>query len=347
MDTLPCSVVPYGATDRLKHSLGVLRLMLDVIKNNRMALTAFQKQLLIVSALLHDAGSPPLSHLTEPFLWNINGKDGESFLEDVLAGSTAAEVMESFNIPYQKVVEMVTGNAGPFSDILHGSIDVDNLDNVLRYECVSSGERSFDARKIAASYCFRGGRWEFPMDCLEEVRKWQNARRAVYATIYGSTHLALASMAYRAVDLVFQRGDLPKDFFRFTDDEAFDALRLNEESRHLIDAVRAGRRYEEIASIETTTPKTDLRHLADSVWNARSMVAEYIANQTGVPSWAICAYVSKGRDVRKIDIPFVDAHGKEYRDDVKAEPIYRLKVYAHPEYADRVDIRQCAGRLAE
>ena len=346
MHTLPRESVPHGVATRAEHSLGVERLALDVINHNSGYLSTFQEKLLLASSMLHDAGNPPLSHLTEPFLRKMKGRDGESFLENVLAGSEAAVVLsELFGIPSSMVVAMVTGRFQPFSDVLHGSIDIDNLDNVLRYEFASTGQRLFDARRIASSYRFRRGRWEFPMDILDEVRKWQAARKSVYGGIYGHPYLAFGSMAYRAVELVFAEEGLPEEFFRFTDSDAFAFLQTNENARHLIEAVLAGRQYEEVTSIETIAPEFGMRRLAESTWNARGKIAKYVANNARVPPWAVCAYLGKGRDVRKIDIPFLDAHGKEYWDDIETDPIYRLKVFAHPEYADNVRLRNCACLL--
>jgi HD superfamily phosphohydrolase len=346
MDTLPREAVPYGVATRAGHSLGVERLALDVINHNSEYLSSLQTKLLLAGSMLHDAGNPPLSHLTEPFLWKMKGKNGESFLENILAGSEAAAALsELFGVSSSDVVAMVTGKFRPFSDVLHGSIDIDNLDNVLRYEFASTGRRLFDARRIASSYRFRRGRWEFTMDVLDEVRKWQAARKSVYGGIYGHPHLVLGSMAYRAVDLVFAEQGLPEEFFRFTDSDAFAFLQTNENARHLIEAVLAGRRYEEVTSVETIAPEFGMRRLAESTWNARGKIAKYVASNAGVPPWAVCAYFGKGRDVRKIDIPFVDARGKEYWDDVEADPIYRLKVFVHPEYADDIRLRDCARLL--
>ncbi len=345
MDTLPRNVVPYGVVSRFEHSLGVVRLALDAIENNRRYLPEGIQRLLIVSALFHDVGNPPLSHLTEPFLrYTTGGKDGESFLEDVLAGSKAAAIIERYGISPSAVVAMVTGRAEPYSDILHGSMDLDNLDNVNRYHFAATGEKLFDARLIASSYRFRKNRWELDMNCLEESRKWQDARRTVYARIYGDPHLGAASMAYRAADLVFQEErSLPSVFFRLNDTEAFEFLETNDEAKHLIDCIFARRWYKEVRSIETIVPERSILRFADSEWNARGMVAGYLAAEAGIPPWAVCAYIGRGRDARRIHLPFINRRGDTYWDKHKPEPIFRLKVYAHPEYADELRLRVCVG----
>lgn len=345
MDSLPAEVVPYEVTDRSKHCLGVLRLALEVMRNNEGSLSAFQKNLFTLAASMHDMGNSALSHLAEPFLGCMTGKDGESFLWDTLKNSASAEIMEWYGISPLEVVAMVTGDAKPFSDVLHGSMDVDNLDNVLRYEFTATGERSFNAMLIASSFRFRRGRWELLRECLDEARKWQKARAKVYGIVYGSPHCALAMMTYRAVDLVFRARKLPEVFFRFTDVEAFDFLWTNDDARPLIEAVRAGRPYEEVVGIETTVPERGLRLSADRAWNARGDIAAWMAAQTGIPAWAVCAYCGKGRDARKITVPFVDDDGKEYWDDLEADPIYRLKVFVHPEFADNASVRKFANML--
>ena len=51
---------------RFQHGMGVCFLAQEVVRNNRDKLGGFD-MLLPISALLHDAGNPPFSHLSEPF----------------------------------------------------------------------------------------------------------------------------------------------------------------------------------------------------------------------------------------------------------------------------------------
>ncbi len=331
---LPRNIMPYGVASRFEHSLGVARLATEVVTRNEKAFTAQQALLLPVAALFHDAGNPALSHLSEPFLRQATGYDGESFLGEMLRGTESAALIEKLGLSVYEVVQCVTGKTAPYSKVLNGSIDIDNLDNVGRYWYMAHpGEILFDAHFIAYSYRFKGNYWEFDRACFDEVRKWQEARRAVYGTIYGYPHLNAAQMAWYAVAIAFFYEQLPAEFFRLDDNDAFDFLsRVNGESAWLVKRVRAREWYEEIASIETTEPTKGFRDLAGGSWDGRIAVNEYIREQVRIPRRAICTYFGKGRDVRRIDLPFTDEHGSVSMDDNASRPLYRLKVYVDPEF---------------
>ena len=72
---------------RFQHSMGVCILAKEVLNQNPKLFENGSSNLLTVSALLHDAGNPPFSHLSEPFLKEVTGHDGESFLIEILDGS--------------------------------------------------------------------------------------------------------------------------------------------------------------------------------------------------------------------------------------------------------------------
>src|SRR3989338_4475480 len=74
--TLPNNLNVLGPfPSRFQHSMGVCYLAQEVLKQNSNVLKDFG-MLLLVSALLHDGGNPPFSHLSEPFLKEATGYDG-------------------------------------------------------------------------------------------------------------------------------------------------------------------------------------------------------------------------------------------------------------------------------
>ncbi len=159
-DVLPRGLVPWKMASRFEHSMGVARLASLVIRENKEQLTQQQQEMLLLAALYHDAGNAALSHLSEPFLKALTGKDGESFLEERLHESVSASLMQRHQIAIHDVVRMVTGKAAPLSKVLNGSIDVDNLDNVGRYWFTAhSGEVLFLAQLIASSYRLQDNGW--------------------------------------------------------------------------------------------------------------------------------------------------------------------------------------------
>jgi HD superfamily phosphohydrolase len=331
-DCLPQSCVPWWKLpSRFEHDMAVAALSCSVAENNNLGERL--SSLLAISSLLHDAGNAGLSHLGEPFLRQMTGKDGESFLGEMLRSTPASTLVESLGFSLEEVVAFVTGNTKPYSLILNGSMDIDNLDNVARYWfAASGGEILFNAPLIAKSYSFTGMEWRLPIGVLPDARQWQLARQAVYGLVYGD-HLVPAMMVYRALYLAYVWKQVPKDFFRLDDVGAIEFLRdCNNESAELINRAVAHNWHRQVFNLETITPSQKLKGLADKYWNARSIVADYIREQVKLPHSAICAYVGRGRDKRRIDVPFVVGNGEMYRDKENHDPIYRVRIFVAPEF---------------
>ncbi len=314
--------------------------------------------LLLVSALLHDAGNPALSHLGETFLKKQTGKDGESFLEETISRFAVTHMFDRLGIDPEQVVKIVTGNRKPFSDILNGSMDVDNLDNVGRYWFARSyGEILFDAESIASRFGLItfsdpqiNDKWFLCAECIEETQKWQTARAHVYEKIYGEYDLNSASMIYRALYLAQERGEINEDFFHLSDTEAVDFLfRSNYLSAHLVRRAMANEWYPLVYSLKTTEPPAGLTRLLRQN-DARSLVADYMSEQLAIPTSVVCCYAGKGRDVRRIELPFVSETGHITFDESDPKPVYRFNIYLDPDYVndDRVsELTRLANHLIQ
>lgn len=333
---IPNRLMPFGPfPSRFEHGLGVCLLAELVLKKNP-HLKDYEV-LLPAAALLHDAGNPPFAHLSEHFLTAVTGKDGESFLAEVLDGSETERVLRTYDLPTQDVVQMVRGARKPVAEVLNGSMDIDNLDNVARYaRAAHLSIFPYSASFIASSFKFVDDGWHLPYGVYEEARVWQKARAQVYTTIYGITHLRAAMMIYRAVELAYTYGDLTRDFFRFDDEGALAYLArdCNDGTQDLIERALRWEWHEEILSIECTEPGEKLRTLA-SHWSGRRNLAELITKNLKMRDQAVAVYVGVGRDGRRITIPFLKKDGTRWFDPNDENPIYRVKVFLAPEYTSK------------
>ncbi len=347
---LPNDFMPYGPIpSRFQHGLGVARLSMAVLENNPQ-LSDFNV-LLPVAALLHDAGNPPLSHLGEHFLKEITGYDGESFLSVLLDGSETEKILREYGISIEQVTALVTGKAKPLSEVLNGSMDIDNLDNVGRYNLAADlGAEKFDAVKIASSFRLDSDKSElFLLDrdgVWKETQKWKTARGVVYASIYGMPHLVVAMMVYRATEIAFYENELSMDFFLLNDYEAITYLltKCNLRTKLLVERARRWNWYEEVVAIETTTPSARFKELAFD-WKGRKYLADKLCEQFGREPDEICVYVGKGRDKRKITLPFISDFGEKRFDVADNEPIYRAKIWIPRDVS--IDKVQLKGSLDE
>ncbi|MDE2079661.1 MAG: hypothetical protein KGI73_04760 [Patescibacteria group bacterium] len=335
LDSLPQVCVPWKITSRFDHGLGVCALADLVIRQNRP--TKMSALTLLAAALLHDAGNPPLSHLGEHFLRKLTGRDGESFLFDMIDGTDSWLFLGKAGVDLERVVRFVTGRSFPWSLVLNGSMDVDNLDNVNRYWFTAKpGQVLFDAPLIASSYHLRGDLpgWGLQEKCRGEARKWQEARRAVYGLVYSEPHLSACMMVFRALHFAFADDKIGRSFFRLDDMSALEFIsKCNPDSARLVSRVLAQDTYPELVALETTDPGEKLRHIVSDNPEARTIIANCICEALRLPRASICVYSGFGRDKRRIEIPFVGEEGARF-DDGDHKPIFRLKLYADPELAD-------------
>lgn len=73
-------------------------------------------------------------------------------MENILFGSEAEKVLQKYGMRVEEILGLVTGKTKPVAEVLTGSLDIDNLDNVGRFNRIAClGAQDFDAQKIAAS----------------------------------------------------------------------------------------------------------------------------------------------------------------------------------------------------
>ncbi len=334
---------------RFQHGMGVAFLTWAMLRKN--PILADYSNLFLASALMHDWGLSCLSHLPEYFLKKLTGMDGESFLKYVLESSgDAINVLKEFDIDYRNVVRIVTGNFGPSGAVLKGPMDLDNLDNVLRYALAAScrGKKP-NVIEIATSFRFNGEEWVLLDRCLNSVRRWQAARNAVYSLLYKQPHLSPAMMIFRAIDLAYREGQIGVDFFLAGDDEALTYLTdCNDRTSTLVQRAICWNWYEEVFALELPYATSVIGDLAGDSGN-RGAIADFICDELGLEPEDVCVYVGKGKEKRQVTVPFVSADGEKiFFDESNGDSAYRFKVFANPglEPAELNQISGLAGEIA-
>ncbi len=337
MTVLPNELNPVGAfPSRADHGLGVAYLMTRVIEHNP-HLDDRLKTLLPIAAFLHDAGNAPFAHLSENFLRETTGCDGESFLARILVGSETEKILVSHGFSVDDVVRVVTGNMKPFSDVLNGSLDVDNLDNILRYNYSGHiGTVDYNAPRIASAFRFINNEWTLLREVWDNTIEWQEARKIVYSRgVYSALHLQAAMMMHRAVEFAFFAGNLSEEFFRMTDHDAVEFLKNSAHVRTQELITRMGRWdfYNLIFDCADSRPSEGMKLYA-SDWRGRSRLADRIAMEFCLLPEHVYTYTGKGRDFRKINIPFVgpcEHCGTRIYNQIHEDPVYRIMVFLAPE----------------
>lgn len=110
-------VYPSANHTRFSHSLGTFHLMKKIVDNGLMKISPKTKENLIFSALLHDIGHGPFSHLWEKVFPHFNH---ESATREILIRWDLNDVVEILN------------KKSEFSALISSTLDVDKLDYMAR-----------------------------------------------------------------------------------------------------------------------------------------------------------------------------------------------------------------------
>jgi uncharacterized protein len=120
-------VYPGANHSRFEHSLGTMHLA-DVA-SRRFGLPDEERRLVVAAALLHDIGHGPFSHASEPLMEALVSRSHDEITGIVDARFGA--LLNSAGIDPAELCAVVKGTH-PLSGILHGDLDVDRMDYLLR-----------------------------------------------------------------------------------------------------------------------------------------------------------------------------------------------------------------------
>jgi hypothetical protein len=120
-------VYPGANHTRFEHSLGTM--FLADVASRRFGLADTEHTLVVAAALLHDIGHGPFSHASEPLMNKFLDRshdDIEQIVEELAGGALLAG-----GIDPDELCAVVKGKH-PLSGIIHGDLDVDRMDYLLR-----------------------------------------------------------------------------------------------------------------------------------------------------------------------------------------------------------------------
>ncbi len=120
-------VYPGANHTRFEHSVGTMHLA--GVACRQFGLSKEERRLVLVAALLHDVGHGPFSHASEPLMEAYLGRT-----HDDIAGIVEKQfktLLEPLEISPSDVCAIVKGSHR-LSGIIHGDLDVDRMDYLLR-----------------------------------------------------------------------------------------------------------------------------------------------------------------------------------------------------------------------
>jgi HD superfamily phosphohydrolase len=254
----------FASVTRFEHSVGVSHLAWWWARRNN--IDAESAEALAIAGLYHDAATPAFSHLFEEFLQRY-GFDHETELTELLTGGTKLTGSEHAQIflggtclipqvlpepsrpdsPLTSVgiADLATG-ASPLGQVLHGRMDLDNIDNVIRavtsMGLVTDGDPdAVHPYEVADALSYENGKICVSRNNFDAVGRWQNLRRRLYAAIIDSeVEFRTQATIKWAISKCAEKDDLVDSMQSWTlsEPELIERLRRYEFSKLLIDQVR-------------------------------------------------------------------------------------------------------------
>jgi HD superfamily phosphohydrolase len=184
-----------------------------------------QKEAVRATALLHDTGHGPFSHISEEIMRHVNGEEFSHEKVTKLIIEKEESVHNALGSLSTDVLSILSAHDTLASEIISGSVDADKLD-YLRRDSYHTGVfyGVFDLERIVRAVCKiqELDRDYFAIDekGKDALESYRLARYSMHAQVYEHhTRLIADDMFSRAVISCIDDGTFPKEYFDITHSE--------------------------------------------------------------------------------------------------------------------------------
>lgn len=327
LSAVPPVTLNRSVPSRLEHSIGVAHLAKIVAKKPEF--NQYSREL-FAAGIAHDVGSPPFSHLGERFLFKVFGIPHERFAEMFITNSGLSREFASQGINTDVVLSIINGQVKPVSDVIAGSMDVDNLDNVQRYGKAMGIIQSplYSGERLAKSFTLQEGHVALEANSEKDLQGWLESRHKVYQYVYSAENQVMGAMVRRALQFAYEEGEIKSEFFFGTDTTAYDYLlqECNHRTKKIAEIAKDKKPYSVVADLVTTKPTDTFVGLCSNSDN-REIVADNLAERFTVPREDICVYFGKSRNYRNVRIPVLNGVSSDNLNGIKQEWTAQAFVY--------------------
>lgn len=332
----PPQILNTGTCDtRFNHSVGVAHLAKIVGRGEEFK--EISKDFYLAS-LVHDVGHPPFSHTSEYFQERALGQNHEEIVGDILYGSGLGKEITRQGGSIERITHLVQGKLPPFSEILNGSIDIDNMDNVLRYG-LSIGlfnKAPYSPTNISKSFSLENGQLMFLPGVEDDLKGWESARKTVYDFVDAPVNMSIAMMMFRGLGFAEIENELGNDFFFMNDTQAFDYLKTgcNLRTQSLFENIESWKFHQPVFEFSTKNPSQDVKALFNNREN-RMALADELSHELNIEPQNISVYVGKSKGVRQITVPVSDGEGNLTTLQQSNAQKWTAKVFVNASYIDK------------
>ena len=321
---------------RLEHSIGVAHLA--KIVGLKPEFTRYSKEL-FTAGIAHDVGSPPFSHLGEAFLQKVLGVTHEQFAETMIFNSELSDELKTQEIDINKVLMMINGQFKPISDVIAGSMDVDNLDNIQRYGKAMGIIQTplYSGERLARSYILLNESMALEEGSGGDMSGWLESRHRVYQYVFSAKNQVMGAMTRRALQFAYEEGELREEFFYWTDIQAYSYLLgdCNPKTRRIAQTAANKQPYIAVTDLVITNPENRFIELCKDGDN-REIVADSISEEFSIPREDVCVYLGKSRNYRSVHMPVINGNEASNINGIKQE--WTAQAFVHPEHHSKFNI---------
>jgi len=325
LNTLTPTLATLGDLRRYSHTLGVSYLAKI---NSQRGFGPEEKAAFAASVVLHDIGTPPFGHLFEYHLREASGWNHEDVIHSVLWGFHAPEnrahqIFAGRSLAVQSIIkrtrlsleliQAIITRKHPLSSLLFGSLDLDNLDNVVRMAWAlglnAPASLATDlARGLTAS---RDGTLILSQARFgDAVQQWASLRRSVYEILVFDMETVAAQAALsEAIEIALTAQFLTENDWSLYDELLIEKLRSHEETKRLISRDYLGEPPRLIYALQLRGALTDYRFANRG--EAKHLLDELLVNQFGKGKTLAYAFVDRGSFEKRLD--FKDPEGAAWQ----------------------------------
>lgn len=263
------SMLVTGASEisRFEHTIGVLRLAQEWIRHH--PVSEYDGKQLCAAAVLHDMQTGPFGHSLQ-YVLEDNSIEGDFIHEDINHGKNNHYHQDLFanasfcgrpfgaeaylGERWEGVGSIIKGT-GHFGPLIAGTMDLDNIDNVVRlaYHVGVANRTDADiALHLARDIDADGDGISFSRQTIDDIIRWQKIRENLYnLLLLDWAEFSAKAMLTRAMEIAIANGAVGADSWVYTDAELFNVLERGigetQSSAELVKRLRSGELYEPLA----------------------------------------------------------------------------------------------------
>jgi len=284
-------------TRRFTHTIGAFHLCELLNSQVSEAWTKEQQRALQVAVLVHDVATPAFGHLFEYQLASLLGWSHEKFIAEVIYGTYRPEkryhqilysnsiklhrVLRALGTDIDFIVALIQGRT-PLSNVLAGSIDVDNMDNVFRMaKLLGLKDNGYDPRVLLDHVAIDGEGLVLEPEALPQVAAWQETRKSVYSVLaFDEWAISGQAMLTDCITAALKQKRLGQEHWHLTDEMLLGELASFDETKEATSRFAVADFYDCLFLGWYNCPKgdTDLRH-----YEIRADLTKRLETKLGIP----------------------------------------------------------------